>query len=255
MTNYPFKSHSWTLINPYTVLKKADLSLLKEAKTGIPKDIIAFFPGLGELPSGSSAPLSCFYQKKNIELKAEHVNGRIRLGKLPLNDSITLNSAVLFEKDENDQIQLNFVDLSNDLRSVLSQGSTEKLSEVRVRLKQSLFRQNVLLQSQGRCLVTGVAEPSILIASHIKSWKESTDTERIDGHNGLLLAPHIDKLFDKHLISFSEHKEIIVSCRLDPKVLDIWSVDLNKTYNISDRQQVYLAFHRRELTRLDALEL
>jgi hypothetical protein len=52
------------------------------------------------------------------------------------------------------------------------------------------------------CALTGIALPELLVASHVKPWRDATDKERLDPANGLLLAVHADKLFDRHLLSF-----------------------------------------------------
>jgi len=50
--------------------------------------------------------------------------------------------------------------------------------------------------------VTGLAMSKLLRASHIKPWAAcAADAERLDVYNGLLLAPHLDALFDAGLIS------------------------------------------------------
>src|SRR5256885_16576834 len=84
------------------------------------------------------------------------------------------------------------------------------------------------MQIEKRCRLTGVSDTRLLVASHIKPWKDSTNQERLDGHNGLLLSPHVDRLFDRHLISFTDDGQIIVveawvvnamlSGGLDPKM-------------------------------------
>ena len=53
-------------------------------------------------------------------------------------------------------------------------------------------------------MLSGVGKQELLIASHIKSWKDSEDYERTDINNGLLLNPTYDALFDKHLIGFED---------------------------------------------------
>lgn len=35
------------------------------------------------------------------------------------------------------------------------------------------------------------------VASHTKPWRDSTNEQRLDGENELLLTPTIDHLFDK----------------------------------------------------------
>ncbi len=75
---------------------------------------------------------------------------------------------------------------------------------------QGKFRANV--QSVERaCRVTKVERPEHLVASHTKPWRDSTNEERLDGENGLLLTPTIDHLFDKGFISFEDKGDLIVS--------------------------------------------
>ena len=74
-------------------------------------------------------------------------------------------------------------------------GATTKSRLVKSRLGQGIFKDNVRRNEKG-CRVTGVTDLKHLRASHIKPWRDSSDEEKLDGCNGLLLAPHIDHLFD-----------------------------------------------------------
>lgn len=87
---------------------------------------------------------------------------------------------------------------------------TTKNQLVTSRRGQGLFRANVRLNEKG-CRITGVTDPQYLKASHIKPWKDSTDEERLNGCNGLLLAPHVDHLFDKGLITFAASGDLLIS--------------------------------------------
>ena len=62
-----------------------------------------------------------------------------------------------------------------------------------------------------RCPVTGCEVLSILISSHILPWSECNEDERLDVENGILLSPDVDALFDKHLISFKDNGQLIIS--------------------------------------------
>ena len=73
---------------------------------------------------------------------------------------------------------------------------TEREAIVRSRRGQGLFKQRVLLHER-RCRVTGVDRLPHLVASHCKPWRDSSNEERLDGENGLLLTPSIDHLFDR----------------------------------------------------------
>jgi predicted restriction endonuclease len=92
-----------------------------------------------------------------------------------------------------------------------SLSSTEKEQLIKARVGQGEFRQNVLMAAP-RCRITGIENPALLRASHIKPWRFcSTSFERLGGYNGLALAPHADHLFDRGLISFSDKGEVLVS--------------------------------------------
>jgi hypothetical protein len=91
---------------------------------------------------------------------------------------------------------------------------TTKQALVEARLGQGGFRRSLDELWGGRCAIRGFSTRELLRASHIKKWSESTDEERLDPNNGLLLSAHLDALFDKGLISFSENGKMLVSKRV-----------------------------------------
>ncbi len=92
--------------------------------------------------------------------------------------------------------------------------TTEAERLVIQRIGQDVFRDALMTYWGGRCAVTGVAEPRLLRASHIKPWALcETDAERLDVYNGLLLAAHLDAAFDAGLISFSDEGGILFSAQ------------------------------------------
>lgn len=123
---------------------------------------------------------------------------------------------------------------------------TEKEQLVRSRRGQGQFRLNVQAVSP-RCLLTGVTDQSFLIASHIKPWKDCSNPERLDGYNGLMLAPHVDKLFDRGWISFLDNGELIVAPGAGA-VLKAWGIDpCAKVRPFSRKYAAYLQFHRDQI--------
>ena len=123
-------------------------------------------------------------------------------------------------------------------------GATQKQQLVQSRRGQGIFKANVRL-NETQCRVTGLSDPLLLIASHIKPWAKSSDKEKLDGCNGLLLSPHIDKLFDKGWISFGDDGTILVSSDLNQTVLEKWFIDKNKTVGrFTAEQKQYLEYHR-----------
>ena len=91
---------------------------------------------------------------------------------------------------------------------------TERKGLITSRVGQGYYRQQIIEKWGGRCPITGINIQSILIASHIVPWSESSDHERLDVENGILLSPSYDALFDKHLISFQDDGHIIISIKV-----------------------------------------
>jgi hypothetical protein len=87
---------------------------------------------------------------------------------------------------------------------------TEREALIVARLGQGLFKQRVM-QVEDRCRITGVTNPIHLRASHCKPWRDSSNEERLNGENGLLLTPTMDHLFDRGFISFEDSGLVIVS--------------------------------------------
>jgi len=101
-----------------------------------------------------------------------------------------------------------------------------------------------------RCRVTGIADPLHLRASHIKPWAKCDDQERQDAANGLLLAPHVDHLFDSGFLSFEDDGTVLVSRGLEPSLLEAWGLDgVRKVAPFSARQSGYLAYHRKHVLK------
>lgn len=126
---------------------------------------------------------------------------------------------------------------------------TEKVTLVLARRGQGAYRERVKF-FEGACRVTGVDKPELLIASHIKPWRASTNEERLNGHNGLFLSPHLDKLFDAGFMSFEDTGKMLISPLLDQDVLVRWGVDPGRRTKIFRQEQVYfLASHRESVFR------
>jgi hypothetical protein len=122
---------------------------------------------------------------------------------------------------------------------------TMKASLVLSRRGQGKFRKRVEF-FEGSCRVTGVTSSKLLIASHIKPWATSTNEERLNGHNGLFLSPHVDKLFDSGLMSFENSGEMLFSDDLDRDVLERWSIDATKRVKKFGQDQSYFLENHRE---------
>jgi len=129
---------------------------------------------------------------------------------------------------------------------------TERTALVQARRGQGLFRENVR-SIERACRVTRVERLEHLIASHIQPWRDSSNEQRLDGENGLLLTPTIDHLFDKGFISFENSGQLIVSPVADPVSLKRMGLNPQANLNVgafSQGQQQYLEFHRENVLRM-----
>lgn len=109
---------------------------------------------------------------------------------------------------------------------------TEREAVINARIGQGVFRDNLIKKYNGRCVVTGVDNKRILVASHIRPWSVSTNEQRLSAENGLLLSPLYDKLFDIGLITFSEDGQIICSKELENKNIDLLKIERDKKYDL-----------------------
>jgi hypothetical protein len=129
---------------------------------------------------------------------------------------------------------------------------TERTALVQARRGQGVFRDNVR-SIERACRVTKVERMEHLVASHVQPWRDSSNDQRLDGENGLLLTPTIDHLFDKGFISFEDSGRLIVSPVADPKSLKRMGVDSVGRVNVgafSQGQRRYLEFHRENVLRM-----
>ena len=103
------------------------------------------------------------------------------------------------------------------------------------------------MQIEKSCRITGVTNPVHLLASHCKPWRDSTNEERLDGENGLLLTPSIDQLFDRGFVGFEDSGDLIISRVAHSPSLQRMGIETRKTVNVggfTEGQRRYLEFHR-----------
>lgn len=147
------------------------------------------------------------------------------------------------------------------IRSDLTLDDTIRNATIQARRGQGLFRSNVQ-QVERACRLTGIRNPALLIASHIKPWRScETADERLDGTNGLLLTPDADLLFDRGFISFEDSGDVRVSPRFNQD--DLRRLGLGEhawkqlgfseapmpwlVQGFSESQRAYLSYHRAQV--------
>lgn len=120
---------------------------------------------------------------------------------------------------------------------------TEKDSIVKSRIGQGIFRKGLIEYWHG-CAISQCPLTWMLIASHIKPWRDADNQERLDAYNGLLLLPNYDKLFDLGYISFNSKGKIMYSRLLDK--FDRENIGLTNNLHLvklEEQHLKYLKYH------------
>ncbi|HBP6834526.1 TPA: HNH endonuclease [Pseudomonas aeruginosa] len=123
---------------------------------------------------------------------------------------------------------------------------TQKRQIILARVGQGAFRKK-LIKHWGKCSATGCSQIDILKASHIKPWSESSNAERLDVFNGLLLSPSLDALFDKGYVSFDDEGKILISPYVSSRDRQILNCSTELRVGLSSQHLKYLAWHREHL--------
>lgn len=92
-------------------------------------------------------------------------------------------------------------------------GATESIAPQAVRLAQDYFRRVVRANFEGKCALTGVVTPALLVASHIVPWSDAPE-HRVNPANGILLNRLHDGVFDRALITFDESLRLVIGRKL-----------------------------------------
>ncbi|MEG1916956.1 MAG: HNH endonuclease [Muribaculaceae bacterium] len=124
----------------------------------------------------------------------------------------------------------------NKINSDASLSVTTRESIINSRIGQGVFRHR-LLEKYKKCIITGVDNQKLLIASHIKPWALSNNSERLSEDNGFLLTPTFDKLFDIGLITFNMNSTMRISQFLGKENEKRLNIQASTTYDLMLNQE------------------
>ena len=103
--------------------------------------------------------------------------------------------------------------------SVWSDLETERILLAAARVGQHVFARQVLANCGSQCVFCGLRPSSfgatrMLLAGHIKPWKDNTPAERLDPRNGLAACPAHDVAFDTGMLTVNGGLRIHLATRL-----------------------------------------
>jgi len=129
-------------------------------------------------------------------------------------EELIFESEKILAEKEYETIEQKFTDI---LRGTENLKGDTKIREIKTRVNQNFFRKIVLVNYSGRCAITGIDIPDLLIASHIIPWSKNED-ERLNPENGICFSSLYDKAFDAGYISINGKFEILTSPILKKKM-------------------------------------
>jgi putative restriction endonuclease len=146
-------------------------------------------------------------------------------------------------------------DLEEEIKSELEslpEGLTRE-AQVQVRVNQSFFRNMIMASYNYTCCITGIKQPSLLIAGHIKPWGVDPKN-RLNPQNGIAINALHDKAFENGLITITTDYKVKVSTLLksqkdDTSVRAFFLKYENQTINLPDRflpAREFLQYHNNE---------
>lgn len=121
----------------------------------------------------------------------------------------------------------------------------DRAAMIRARFGQGEFRSQ-LIKFWGGCSVTGCTTHRMLVASHVKPWRDCDVADAKNLCNGLLLTPNLDKAFDIGYISFGDTGDIKISDALTVQsAYDLGiSPQMKLQRMLNSTQQHFMQYHR-----------
>jgi hypothetical protein len=175
-------------------------------------------------------------------------NSALQGGGWPTNDPLQELGFQIALKPHLEPISPVAADIEQIIDSDVDETTKQRL--VNARLGQGGFREALIEIWDGQCAMTACDIEPVLRASHIKPWAVSTDAERLDPRNGLLLAASIDALFDRCLITIDEVGAVLAAASLQDDSLERLGLSRGHHVDLSAMTQKYMGWHRSEFARV-----
>lgn len=126
---------------------------------------------------------------------------------------------------------------------------TESEAKTKVRLGKQKFRTELMGIWHKKCAICEIELPALLKASHAKPWKDSTESERLNKYNGILLCYNHAALYDEGFISFDGQGKIHISSQIPEVDYEKYAVHAKVKITRTEENKPYFKWHKRHLFR------
>ncbi len=126
---------------------------------------------------------------------------------------------------------------------------TETEVKTKIRLGRKKFRQGLLPLWAQKCALCEIELPELLRASYSKPWKDSTDVERVDAYNGVLLCRNHNALYENGFIAFDGQGRLHISSQLPEEDYEKYGIQPKMKIARKEQNKPYFKWHKRHLFR------
>jgi len=190
-----------------------------------------------------------------IKYSAFQENGDGNQGYLyPCNEELALKLLELISiqnvyAPDKEQLEFSIDDIKRTERNPLAAliAETESEAMMKIRRGQQQFRKHLMPLWNNKCPLCGIELDVLLRASHSKPWKDSSDHERVDPFNGVLLCCNHDALYDKGLITFDSKGKIYISTRITKENYSKYGLMEGFKIPKYPNNEIYFKWHKRNI--------
>jgi len=126
---------------------------------------------------------------------------------------------------------------------------TETEVKTKIRLGRKKFRQGLLPLWDKKCALCEIELPELLRASYSKPWKDSTDVERVDSYNGVLLCCNHNALYETGFIAFDGQGRLHISSQIPEEDYGKYGIQPKMKIARKEQNKPYFKWHKRHLFR------
>lgn len=150
---------------------------------------------------------------------------------------------------DKEQLELSIDDVRRTEHNTLIPVIAETESEVKtkIRLGQQKFRKDLMPLWESKCALCGINLPELLRASHSKPWKDSTNAERVNPYNGVLLCCNHDALYDRGLIAFDGQGRLHISSVICEEEYSLYGLIPLTKIRIHSENKVFFKWHKKNI--------
>ncbi|MCM3671048.1 HNH endonuclease [Mesobacillus maritimus] len=127
---------------------------------------------------------------------------------------------------------------------------TESEAKAKIRIGQQKFRKELFPLWNDRCALCGIDLPQLVKATHSKPWKDSTNEERVDPYNGVLLCRNHEALYDHGFITFDGQGRLHISPMISEEEYGKYELNPMTKIELYPENRDYFKWHKKHIYKM-----